>query len=590
MDAQLEIQDLKGVIRSVFRRRKKSFFVSFLSIFLLAGVIAFMLPPIYLSQSTVFVEGQQIPEDFVKTTITTYVEERLQVIQQQIMGRTKLLSIIDQFNLYSEMREKHTTEEMIAKMRNDIELKTISASVVDRRSGRPSTATIAFTLSYEGREPAKVQKVANVLASFFLEEDLRRRADLASATTNFLEQESENLEKQILILENKISKFKKAHIGELPEFSNVNLQAIARLEGELDRIIARISTAKEQKIYLKAQIANVEPLKPIVTEQGKVTRNPKERLKGLRLELLSLQSTLSKRHPDIKKLKKEIKELEAQVGKSDDSVAKVRRLSELEGQLAVLKGKLGPKHPDVIRLSREVRVLSKEVDELLTEKSKIEASEEKPDNPAYITLMTRIAAVELEIESLLDERKKIKKRKGEYESKIERAPLVEKEYLELTRDYENAKRKHSEIVSKLLTAKISQGMEQTQRGERFTIAEPAQLPEKPYKPDRMMIILLGFVLALGAGIGLAAVQEGLDNTVKGADELNSITGLPVFSVVSLMETDEERRARLKRRILLVATAIGVIVVALILVNQFVMPLDIIWAKLQRRLAVMGLPF
>jgi len=585
MDAQLEIQDLKGVVR----RRKKSFFIPFILIFLLAGGIAFLLPPVYRSESTILIEGQQIPEDFVKTTITTYVEERLQVIKQQVMSRTKLLSIINQFNLYSEMREKYTIEEMVAKMRKAIKLETVSASVINPRTGRPSPATIAFTLSYEGREPSKVQKVANVLSSFFLEEDLKRREDLASATTEFLEQESENLKKQIHILEKKISEFKKVHIGELPEFSNVNLQAIARLERELDRIITRISTLKEQKIYLQAQIASVEPLKPIVTEQGKVTRNPKERLKALRLQLLSLQSTLSEKHPDIKKLKKEIKELEAQVGRSDDSVAKVRRLSELEGQLAALKGKLGPKHPDVIKLSREVRGLSKEVDGLLTEKSKTEVSDEKPDNPAYINLMTRITAVELEIESLLDERKKIEQRKGEYDGKIERAPLVEKEYLELTRDYENAKRKHSEIVSKLLTAKISQGMEQTQRGERFTIAEPAQLPEKPFKPNRIAIIVLGLVLALGSGVGLAAVREAVDHSVKTADELNSLTGVPVFSVISLVETEEERRARIIRRILLIATAIGVIVIALILVNQFIMPLDIIWAKVQRRLAMMELP-
>jgi len=237
-----------------------------------------------------------------------------------------------------------------------------------------------------------------------------------------------------------------------------------------------------------------------------------------------------------------------------------------------------------------VRVLSKEVDDLLTEKSKTEVSDEKPDNPAYINLMTRIAAMELEIESLLEERRKIEQRMGEYESRLERAPLVEKEYLELTRDYENAKKKHSEIGSKLLTARISQGMEQTQRGERFTIAEPAQLPEKPFKPNRIAIILLGFVLALGAGVGLAAVREAVDRSVKTADELNSITGVPVFSVISLMETDEERRSRLIRRILLIATAIGVIVAALILVNKFVMPLDVIWAKVQRRLAMMELPF
>ena len=318
--------------------------------------------------------------------------------------------------------------------------------------------------------------------------------------------------------------------------------------------------------------------------------NPKERLKRLRLRLISLQSSLSEKHPDIIKLKKEIKELEIKVGKSDDSVAKVRRLNDLEGQLATLQGKLGPKHPDVVKLSKEVRVLSKEVDELLTEKAKTEVSDQKPDNPAYINLMTRITALELEIEALIKARDKVEEKMDEYERKIERAPLVEKEYLELTRDYENAKRKHSEIVNKLLTARISKGMEQTQRGERFAITEPAQLPEKPYKPNRIAIALIGFVLAIGAGVGLAAAREAMDHSVKTADELNSLTGVPVFSVVSLMETDEERRPRLIRRILLVATAVGGIVVALILVNQFVMPLDIIWPKVQRRLVMMKLPF
>ena len=586
MDAQLEIQDLKGVIR----RRKKSFFIPFLLIFLVAVGIAFLLPPIYRSESTILIEGQQIPEDFIKPTITEYVEERLQVIKQQVMSRSKLLEIINQFNLYSEMRDKRTTEEIVGKMRNDIGLKTISASVIDKRSGRSSAATIAFTLSYEGKNPSKVQKVTNVLASFFLEEDLRRREELTSVTSDFLEQESERLEENIRVLEDKISSFKKAHIGELPEHSNVNFQAIARLERELDRATMRMDTLAEKKIFLKAQIISVDPLKPVVTEEGKVARNPKERLLSLHLRLLSLQSTLSEKHPDIRKLKDEIRELEAQVGKSDDSVEKVRRLNVLEGQLAALKGKLGPKHPDVVKLSKEVRALSKEVDSLLTEKAKIAVSEEKPDNPAYIHLMTQVNALELEMEALLKQRKKIEQNLEKYEKKIERAPLIEQEYLELTRDYDNAKRKHSEIVSKLLTARISQGMEQTQRGERFTITEPAYLPQKPFKPNRMAIALIGLVLAFGAGVGLAAGREAMDRSVKTADELTNITGVTVFSEISLMETDGERRSRRIKRILLILVAIGAIVGALIVVNQFVMPLDIIWAKVQRRLAGMGLPF
>jgi len=318
--------------------------------------------------------------------------------------------------------------------------------------------------------------------------------------------------------------------------------------------------------------------------------NPKERLKRLRLRLITLQATLSEKHPDIKKLKKEIKELEAQVGKADDSVAKVRMLSELNGELAEKQGRLGPKHPDVIKLSKQVRMLSKEVDDLLTEKAITEVSEEKPDSAIYISLMTQIAGANIQIKAHLKQRKNIEQDIKKYQIKLENAPVIEKEYNELTRDYNNAKRKYDDLLNKRMEAKIAQGMEETQRGERFTIIDPAQLPEKPYKPNRMIIMLLGFVLASGASVALCAAQEGLDNTVKTADELSAVMGVPVFSEVSLIETDGERRGRRIKTMVLILAAIGVIVVALILVNQFVMPLDILWIKIQKRLEMMWWSF
>ncbi len=197
--------DLKGLIR----RRKKSFVLSFLSVIFMAVLIAFVLPPIYLSQSTILIEDQQIPREYVQTTITGFVEERLQVITQQIMSRSRLMEIINRFNLYQEMRDRYTTEEIIGKMRDDIHLETISAEVMDRRTGRPTAATIAFTLSYEGKNPSTVQKVSNVLASFYLEQNLKSREQRASNTTIFLQQESDALKGQIDAIENKISEFKK---------------------------------------------------------------------------------------------------------------------------------------------------------------------------------------------------------------------------------------------------------------------------------------------------------------------------------------------------------------------------------------------
>ena len=579
MTAQQDINQLKGVIR----RRKKTFIMAFFLIFLLVGSIAFILPAIYRSEATIVIEEQQIPEDYLKSTITSYAEERIEMITREIMSHGRLLEIISQFGLYPEMRDRYTMEDIIAKMRNDINLKPMSADVVDRRTGRPSAVMIAFTLSYEGKDPSTVQKVTNVLASLYVEEETRTRETIAATTTAFFQEELENLKKQIRVYENEISEFKEAHIGQLPEYNTMNFQAIERLERDLDQLNMQMRSLEDGKVYLKGQIALVDPLNPVVTEEGEIVMNPKERLKGLRLKLIRVRSTLSEKHPAVKKLKNEVKQLEAQVGKPDDSVAKARRLSDLRGQLAALRGRLGPKHPDVIKLSREMEMLSKELDKSLTEMATAEAAEEKPDNPAYINLMTQIVSADIELRSLRGEKKKIQEKIDSYQQKIENAPIVEKDYNLLTLDYESAMHKYKEILNLLLEARVVQGMEETQRGERFAVTDPARLPEKPYRPNRIAIMLIGFVLALGAGVGLAAAQEYIDDSVKTADEINSLTGVPVFSVIPLMETDEERRIRRIKRMLLILAAVGVIALALEWVNRFEMPLDILWAKIHAKI-------
>ncbi|MEA3332490.1 MAG: chain-length determining protein, partial [Pseudomonadota bacterium] len=151
MQAQesISIDQVKGIIR----RQRGVFITLFLLTWIAALCTAMLLPAIYRAESTILIEEQQIPQEFVQTTITSYVEERLQVITQQIMSRPRLQDIIDNFKLYPEMQKRHTKEEIIARLRTNISLQTISADVIDRRTGRPSTATIAFNLSYRGKNP-----------------------------------------------------------------------------------------------------------------------------------------------------------------------------------------------------------------------------------------------------------------------------------------------------------------------------------------------------------------------------------------------------------------------------------------------------
>ena len=582
MNEALDLQAIQGIIR----RRRTLFTLVFILIFLAALATAFLLSSLYRSQVVILIEEQQIPPEYVKTAVTSYVEERLQLITQQIMSRPRLLKMIKQFNLYQDMQDRYTTEEILDKMRQRINLETTSADVIDKRTGRPSTATIAFTLSFEDESPGTAQKVASQLASFYLEENLRTREETASNITAFLQHELDNLKKQIDQLEQRISSFKQQHKYELPEFNAINLQAIDRLQRDLDQYDSNIRTLQERKIYLEGQLATIDPLTPLTNDQGQTVMNPRKRLKYLRVQLLSLQSSLSPRHPDVKKLKKEIAKLEARVGgREDDLQLKIKQLIDLQGQLAALKGRLGDKHPDVIKLSRQTAALEAEVEAAKNDTgTNDKTSLAEPENPAYINIQTQIASTAMEVAEMKKARDNLKREIAKYQQRLENAPVVERDYSQLTRDYDNAKFKYNEIMNKLMEARVAQGMEESQKGERFTIIDPAQLPEKPFKPNRLAIVLIGFVLALGAAVGAAAVRESLDDSVKNPEELDNLTGVPVLSTINLMESSIERRQRQRRTWLLLIILVIGFIAALTLFHFFVMPLDILWIKLQRRAA------
>ena len=308
-------------------------------------------------------------------------------------------------------------------------------------------------------------------------------------------------------------------------------------------------------------------------------------LEKRRLELVALQTTLSERHPDIKRLKKEIQELESQVGPDGDPEIRAKSIAAMESELAEKKGRLGPKHPDVLTLSKKLAALRETPHE--AGKETAAKKRETPDNPAYINLMTQIATTDMELKSLMEEEKGLKQRVEEYQKRLETAPTVEKEYLNLISNRETAKAMYDDISTKLMEARVALGMEEAQQGERFTITDPAQFPERPFKPNRKAIILIGFVLGLAAGVGVGAIGESLDSSIKTGDELQRLMEMRLFSVIPLMETDRERRIRWVKRgvwFVLVLFAIGA---ALILVNTYVMPLDILWLKIQRRFMMMN---
>jgi uncharacterized protein involved in exopolysaccharide biosynthesis len=241
----------------ILKRRKWSIILPACIIFTIAALVAFLLPPIYRSTSTILIEDQEIPRDYVNSTVTSFVEQRLQSINQRIMGTDKLLEIINRFNLYPDLRKKWTTEEVIEKLRKDIKLNTVSADVIDPRSGMPRPATIAFTLSYEGKNPQLVQQVANELASLYLGENLKVRERQSQGTSQFFEEEMNRVRTQLQGADAELAAYKQKNIKELPELVQTNLQMLDMEERDLTSLHDQLRTMREKESRLQTQLASI---------------------------------------------------------------------------------------------------------------------------------------------------------------------------------------------------------------------------------------------------------------------------------------------------------------------------------------------
>lgn len=577
-----DIRDYWGILKA----RKKFFIIPALLVFLVLSAIAVLMPAVYRSSSTILIEEQQIPADFVRSTVTGFADQRIQSLTQQILSRVKLWDIIQKFDLYSEMKEKYTREEILEDMRRDIRLDTISAEMAEQANPRRKQAagprpgqaiTIAFSISYQGKSPETVQKVAGTLASLYLEENLKIREAQAKTTTKFLESELKELTERIRVQGEKITKFKQEHEGITPELYQFNLTQADRLESEVKQLDNSIRAAEDRKIYLEGQLATVKPDTPIISSSGERVMDPQSRLRTLEVALADLQSKFAPDHPDIRKTKREIAELEKLAGTQGGGAAiKRQKLTQLKAELAQKQGKYSDDHPDVKKLKNEIARLEQEPAKADAPKKVTE-----PENPAYISLTAQVESAKNEIASLQRQRAALKEKSEMYHRRLEQTPQLEQEYLALARDYGNAQAKYQEVLNKILEARISEGMEEHQKGEKFTLIDPASYPEKPIKPNRWLIVMMGVILGLGAGLGMVAMAENLDHSVKTADELSLLTGLPVLGSISRIRTGENviRASRKKR---LIWTTMGLtLVIGLLLFHFLYMDLWVLTARLLR---------
>lgn len=480
---------------AVWRRRKWLAIVVFAALCSATLSVAKALPNLYRSTATVLVERQQLPETVVRPAVTSEVETRLQTISQEILSRARLGALIARFDLYPDLRRRVSLEAAIERMRRDIELEP---KEVAQSGGR---VTIAFALSYQGWDAARVALVTNTLTSFYIEENLRLRERQVTGTAEFLKLQLEEVEKRLEGQKRLLAEFKLRHVGELPHQVTANLVTLDRLNGQLRLNTESQTRAVERREALTKQLAEADALGP-----------------------------------------------------GGGPVAAAARIARLRQELAELRTRFSDKYPDVIRVKEEIAFLERQL--AAAQRDGVPGME--PTAPAtrvFLQLRQALREVEAQIEALKSEEKTLRQAIAAYVRRVEDAPKREQEFQELSRDYETTKELYYSRLKRYEEAQLAESMEQRQRGEQFRILDPAIASKEPIAPNRLRLVALGLLLSLAVAGGSVVLAERLDSSFHALDDLRAFTSVPVVASIPRILTERDARRR-RWRLWLATIAVG----------------------------------
>lgn len=507
---------LLSIVRTIWKRK---YLVAVAWVILTSigvGVVR-LLPAVYVSEAVILVDTQKIPEKFVSATVATALEDRIEAIKQTLLSGGELKKIIDEFGLYREARKKRFEEEILDMMRKDI---SITLEAVGR--GKADQRTAAFRIGYQGSDPLLVMRVANRLTDLYVEQNLRTREGQAEGTSQFIDTQLVEAKKRLDGLEAAVSAYKLQHNGELPQQEQSLASALSRLQTELEANRDAINRAQQTRVILEGNLNAMEATVAAETRKLELTKQAAESNEPL---LLSGQTT----GPTTKKA----------------SVV-------LQEQLDLLRSRYSDKHPDVIRLKANLEKVKS-----IEAKESASAAEPQDDTQQVAKAVARavspvaeppevgrtreqiaglkaqIKASDKELEDRKADQQRILRDLDAYQRRLERLPVREQEMAQITRDYEMSKENYKSLLDKKLAAEMALDMERRQQSERFNIVDRAQLPEKPIKPNRLMLygVSLGAGLLLGLVVGFAA--ELRSNVVLGEWELPDDT--PVLARLPYIE-------------------------------------------------------
>lgn len=456
------------------------------------------LPDQYKSDTTIMVIPQRVPEKFVSATVTDRIGDRLQSLEQQILSRSRLEKIILDLNLYQDLRATKSMEDLVARLHNAVKVDPVRGD--------------AFNISYISNDPQTAQMVTERLATLFIKENVDDRGGLAHQASEFLKVRLDEAKQRLIEQEKKLEDYRLAHSGELPSQAVSNLQGLQSARAGLQTLVdsmtherERLGTKERELSDLLATDPAAQALAALPSAGGAAsasggasgqTLSPAEELAQARTQLQVAEGRLTAEHPDVRRLRRRVAQLEAQAPLT-------KAPSTAPAAAAAAPPPVAASAAELLH-ERRIRDARIEVD----------------------AINRRIAALQRDQRGLQQEI-------ALYQARLEAVPIRESEQVELTRDYETVQDLYRTLLAKHEESKIAEAMEKGRVGEQFRVLDPALVPDRPFSPDRVKLNALGIVLGLLIGVGIVGGLEFMDGTLKSEDDIRTVLALPVIATIPI---------------------------------------------------------
>lgn len=546
-----------GEVTRMVKRRRRLIGSTFFAFAALGVVVAYSLDPLYKSLGAIVIEQPEVADQFLPGTYQApNREQRISRINDEVMTRENLATIIETHNLYPKKRGSSGPEAVTSDLREHFELDLLLAE--DDPRNRYAGDVTGFLISYYHPDAETSRNVTRDIVELFLEGNRKRRQDAYFDTAEALSREAEEIRDTVSNLESELADFKTENPGALPEDRTYNRQIVERKQRDMSELDREIRSLQERKTLLQSQLAQTEPWVTIIGPDGEPVAATTDRLQQLQSEYLRLIGIYNPNHPDVTRVRREIDSL---TGGSANPALRQALAAELTSQqiaLADARLQYGPDHPDILSLQRSVAALEQQI-ELLPEDN---ADLPPPNNPTYVNLEVQLKSLDIELAALQRDRRGLQAETTQLDQDIQVAPEVERRYLELTRDLDIARQQYEDTMSRRMAVDRAGALEASELAERYVLTRAPSLPFKPAFPNRPLIIIIG--LFLGATLGMAAgiLAEAFDDSIRSTRDMRTIIGAPPIAAIPLIQTTVEARAVVnsRRRLALAVSAATIAVI------------------------------